>query len=116
MNLLDELERLDKAASSSPWYVTEKRDYVGPWIARHISTQSTFEGGMRETDAELAVAARNALPTLIALLREARELAEHLNKRYGNIMFQIDSSQDAIIAGMFYVPEARALLAKLDAL
>lgn len=130
MNLLDELERLDKArpehwhtwdrgvgyevhigdtciqearckwseAKPKPW----EKDTRGPAPEGYCEdVNSEFRETWPKELAELAVAARNALPTLIALLKDARELATA-------ITWFIRHDDPLAL-------KARALLAKLEA-
>lgn len=75
---LDELERLEKAATPGPWTATSvhwggstirihpEGDSVGPW-GKFSNCLSSF------ADHDLSAATRNALPAIIAELRAARE-------------------------------------------
>ena len=76
---LDELDRLEKAATPGPWRI--EGPLFDEWIGRGDGTR-IVEGSVDCGDADLAliVHTRNALPGLIRELREARELlrsAEH---------------------------------------
>lgn len=67
---LDELERLEKAATPGPW----KRSIV-PSIRGVWGTNHRHIGALRRDDETLCVAARNALPALLRAARERDELA-----------------------------------------
>ena len=61
---LDELERLEKAATPPQWESDGRRIVMpAPWS---------------EANAQLTAAARNALPELIAEIRKLRDEARHL--------------------------------------
>lgn len=91
---LDELERLDKAATPGPWNI-EKRDgdmgekdhniYAdGDVCALHENARPLRHMRRQSADAKMIATLRNALPTLIAELRLARAREEarmaHLNQ------------------------------------
>ncbi len=70
----DELERLDREASAAPWHA-EKTDRYGLtdycWEVK-AGLRETVAESLKEADARLIVALRNALPDLIAELRQWR--------------------------------------------
>jgi hypothetical protein len=71
---LDELERLEKAATAGPWQeVAESGDW---WVegAEGIGVCESNEAWNHQGDINLMVAARNALPALLRVARAARAL------------------------------------------
>lgn len=114
---LDELERLHKAATPGPWRMQTRHDHLdpvsnlmlvpvvrAPWpdlphgsitVARcgngNAGTYSSRPTPIREREqgnAAFIAAARNALPGLIAELREARELLERAEPYLYNSPFE----------------------------
>ena len=78
-NLLEELKRLEKAATPGPWLFGDNSDHEGSWFgidsdAKPHSWVVCFEetyGCPTQQDTALIVASRNSLPKLIAALEEA---------------------------------------------
>lgn len=73
---LDKLEELMRAATPGPWEVAFEKDRIfgaevsRPEILAPIGDEPTVTGpGMRDEDAHFIVAARNALPGIIATAR-----------------------------------------------
>jgi hypothetical protein len=76
---LDELTRLEQAATPGPWsYVEPEDEGLGSWLCR-LSEEGYAEpsgflagtDGIEDTDANLIVALRNAAPALIAAAKAA---------------------------------------------
>lgn len=90
---LDELERLEKLATPGPWSTAPDDDNRsrsqgvwagpgGPWDEPIIKTDSGVYPP-DQVDADLIVAARNALPALIRDLRAARARPAHRGRQSG---------------------------------
>lgn len=69
------LEQLDNATHRC-WYVTGDVGHCGDRATHKISPQFTDRGGMSESSARVAVAARNALPALLRLAWAADSCAK----------------------------------------
>lgn len=67
---LDELERLEKAATPGPWDIDE--EVWGPDRTRVVECKLWAREDVAEHNERVIVATRNALPALIAELRAAR--------------------------------------------
>jgi len=86
---LDELERLEKAATPGPWCsvdytifasVQSSHDFGGRDLFSEKSIHFPGSENFRwRENGKLAAAARNALPALIAELRAARELLQTIH-------------------------------------
>ena len=83
---LDELERLEKAATPGPWHQHET--WPGANLGRNVVSYKPSANGIvgsdffqtrTDEDAEIIVTARNALPALIAELRQLRKLEKVVN-------------------------------------
>jgi hypothetical protein len=79
---LEELERLEKAATKGPWAVEQwvGRTVIAPMCAKYPHTQYICGasgvidqvGGSADANAALIVAARNALPGLLRVVKTAQ--------------------------------------------
>lgn len=70
---IEELRALEKAATPRPW---ERVLLLG--LVAHLPRNKANQVGIMllDTDSDYVAAARNALPDLLDLLKEARELAQ----------------------------------------
>jgi hypothetical protein len=85
---IDELERLERAATRAPWKVAQwvGRRVIEPTRARYPQTQYVCTaggvidqvGGDQDANAALIAAARNALPALLRAIKAGRECADDL--------------------------------------
>lgn len=78
---LDELERLEKAATPGPWMLDIDRSVDVDIVAGRVIVARAFgpeenPQANAEENAALIAAARNVLPTLIAVARAARDVEE----------------------------------------
>jgi len=88
---LDKLERLCEAAAPKPW---EARDRSHGWAVVSGGCGVGWFGEMRDdnpTNAQLTAEARNALPALLAFVREARSFAD---KGFGG--WKVEAVEDAL--------------------
>ena len=72
--MLDELERLEKAATPGPWRVEKPARGRLYGIGRHMAPEVTPRCIDKGADAWLIAEARNALPALLRVARAARAL------------------------------------------
>lgn len=84
-----ELERLDGEGCPAPWHLTDNKEHVLSSQSHPLAILSDKTHRMAETrrgnirvgnDAALIVAARNALPSLLASVRAARSRAERAER------------------------------------
>ena len=75
---LDELERLAKAATSGPWEVVDARVFLDDEDLEIRNGQHCIGFGSGEANAAYIVAACNAVPELIARVRELERQREAL--------------------------------------
>jgi hypothetical protein len=130
---LDELERLEKAATPVPWrYVRAGKFLKGSTdngIGSHygskclIYTTPCDRALLRETherqacDGELSAAARNALPALIAQLRAAREAQPTVpSAELARVLGRLDAVAAAYVGPSDMAADAARLLREMAAL
>lgn len=77
---LDELERLEKEASPGEWEAVfvPQADLEQDWVIQSTTALRWYAEVIQEPDALLIASARNALPRLIAMAREAVRLENEL--------------------------------------
>jgi len=109
--LLEDLERLEKAATPAPWVVRPCgvqrecwcRVILGPYQEAIMG-----EGGIDTENAERYTALRNALPTLLAAVRRLRAADERNRAALANIRKLVDTQAED--AGLWFLtataPEA----------
>lgn len=79
---LAEWERLAGAATAGPWRVTDYENVMRA-DGRHIAFDDSDDGAcVRESDAAFIAASREAVPRLVAALREARAETKALRDWY----------------------------------
>lgn len=75
---LNELERLERAASKAPWEFRDGTAIADDGLPYVRGYSNDVHIGEHAPDAALIVAARNALPELIAAAREAERVREQV--------------------------------------
>jgi len=129
--MLDELERLHKAATPAPWDhdldapdPTYRPDGVIEHdcgaichMAQHANIRTVDRTGeeFSHSACRLIVAARNALPALIAAAREAERWRGEVKKWYDRAIRQSESRQEAELRCVELQAEAEQLRAELRA-
>lgn len=83
---LDALEALRRGANDLPWWVVELNEsddgFDGGIMSEHVAiTDGCIHGEIRPSDARYAVAAANAVPHLIARIRELEAKVAELSSR-----------------------------------
>jgi len=133
---LEELERLEKAATPAPWMLWDSCSWRR--IGRTDQTTSVltptrhpWDGhsdlDCREADMDLLIAARNALPALLAELRAHRAFAEACEPviaRLGTMDVleqlspgpELEHRRSWLVDGLISMAQARAILVAWDAL
>jgi hypothetical protein len=125
---LDELDRLEKAATKAPWVWSDKHEGGVSGGGQHYANVMDFgeqrpyseSGDVRGEppnieDRELMLAARNALPKLLAVAKAAREI-RHCQHTLDAIQSGASSMEpDDVVAHLWMAVEALdAALAEME--
>ena len=91
MSVLDELERLENAATPGEWslegeitVIADDEDGFKPWFVCEATSDCGYERDHAGDNAALIAASRNALPALLRLARVAEQAVKDLNYSSGS--------------------------------